>query len=84
MADKPQNGGMNRKEFEDMIIGFGITSDRDLINKLFWIFDEDGSGDIDMKEIAFGIEMFIDSPIENKLKSKINNYHITNLNFYLS
>ena len=68
MSDKTQSG-MNNKEFEEMIIGFGITNDKDLINKLFWIFDEDGSGDIDYKEIAFGIEMFIDSPVESKLKS---------------
>ena len=69
MAIKPKTEGMNKKEFEDMIVRFGITSNKDLINKLFWIFDEDGSGSIDYKEIAFGIEMFTDNPVEKKLKS---------------
>ena len=49
----------------------GITHDDELINKLFWVFDEDDSGDIDYKEMAFGLEMFRESPFENKLKGKI-------------
>jgi len=52
------------------MIGFGITSNEDLINKLFWIFDEDGSGDVDIKEIAFGIEMFNENPLDKKLACK--------------
>ena len=28
-----------------------------LIRKLFWVFDEDGSGDVDHKELAIGLEM---------------------------
>jgi hypothetical protein len=39
----------------------GITNDQELIYKLFWVFDEDGSGDIEYKELAFGLEMFRDS-----------------------
>jgi Ca2+-binding EF-hand superfamily protein len=62
--------GMNKKEFGELMISNGITKDWDIINKLFWVFDEDGSGDIEYKELAFGLEMFRDSSIENKLKSK--------------
>ena len=61
---------MNKKEFGELMISNGITKDWDIINKLFWVFDEDGSGDIEYKELAFGLEMFRDSSIENKLKSK--------------
>ena len=31
--------------------------DKELAIKLFWIFDEDGSGDVDHKELAVGLEM---------------------------
>ena len=63
--------GMNKKEFGDLMISNGITKDFDLINKLFWVFDEDGSGDIEYKELAFGLEMFRETSIETKLKSKV-------------
>jgi Ca2+-binding EF-hand superfamily protein len=65
--------GLNKKEFGDLMISNGITKDRDIINKLFWVFDEDGSGDIEYKELAFGLEMFRESSLESKLKSKLFN-----------
>jgi Ca2+-binding EF-hand superfamily protein len=60
--------GLDKKQFAKLMISHSITKDQDLINKLFWIFDEDGSGDIEYKELAFGLEMFRDSNIEQKLK----------------
>ncbi len=51
------------------MMSFGITSDQDLINKIFWAFDEDGSGDLRYEEVIFGVEMFRDSTIEEKLKA---------------
>lgn len=60
--------GLDKKQFSKLMISHAITKDQDLINKLFWIFDEDGSGDIEYKELAFGLEMFRDSNIEQKLK----------------
>jgi Ca2+-binding EF-hand superfamily protein len=38
-----------------------------LINKVFWIFDEDGSGDVDHKEMAIGLEMIGNSTYEEKI-----------------
>jgi Ca2+-binding EF-hand superfamily protein len=60
--------GLNLKEFTKVLKENGITNDQELINKLFWVFDEDGSGDIEYKELAFGLEMFRDSSFENKIK----------------
>ncbi len=60
--------GLNIKEFTMVLKDNGITNDQELINKLFWVFDEDGSGDIEYKELAFGLEMFRDSSFENKIK----------------
>ncbi len=35
----------------------GLGHDKVLIDKIFWIFDEDGSGDIDHKELGVGLEL---------------------------
>lgn len=61
--------GMTKKEFLQVMKTNGITNDAGLINKLFWMFDEDGDNHLKYKEIAFGIEMFRDSPMEQKLKA---------------
>lgn len=59
---------LSKIDFTKMMITNGITSDINLINKLFWVFDENGDGDLKYSEIAFGIEMFRDSSTEQKLK----------------
>lgn len=67
---KSQNDeGLTKPEFTKLMITNGITNDYDLINKLFWVFDENGDGDLKYSEIAFGVEMFRDSSMEQKLKS---------------
>jgi Ca2+-binding EF-hand superfamily protein len=63
------NRGLNIQEFTTIMKNNGITNDPDLIKKLFWVFDEDGDNDLKYKEIAFGIEMFRDSSVEDKLKA---------------
>ena len=67
--EKKDDQGLTKTDFSKLIITNGITNDQDLINKLFWIFDENGDGDLKYSEIAFGIEMFRDSSMEQKLKS---------------
>ena len=67
---KDPSKGLNKKEFAELMKSNQITNDLDLINKLFWLFDEDGSGDIEYKELAFGLEMFRDSNFDQKLKGK--------------
>lgn len=61
-------GALNKKEFEDFLVINTITIDKDMINKIFWVFDPKGLGSIDYLEIAFGLEMFSESSPEEKLK----------------
>ena len=47
---------MDITEFTRLFNRIGLD-DTTLIKKVFWIFDEDGSGDVDHKELAIGLEM---------------------------
>ena len=67
--NKLKQRGLSKAEFSNLIISRGISNDVDLINKLFWVFDEDGSGDLKYQELVFGLEMFRDSSFETKLKA---------------
>lgn len=49
------------------MIGLGI--DKNLIDKLFWIFDDDGNGEVDHKELAVGLEMLKENTFHDKLDS---------------
>tara|TARA_B110000285_G_C14981399_1_gene541565 strand:- start:485 stop:682 length:198 start_codon:yes stop_codon:yes gene_type:complete len=52
--------GLDIEEFGRLFNRIGLD-DTTLINKVFWIFDEDGSGDVDHKELAIGLEMLSQS-----------------------
>lgn len=41
-----------------------------MVDKLFWIFDDDQNGEIDHKELAIGLELLSDIPFEEKITSK--------------
>jgi len=61
--------GINLTEFTNLLIAHGITGDKSFIDKLFWVFDDDSSGEIIYEELAFGMAMFKDSSsMEEKLK----------------
>ena len=45
----------------------GLGHDKVLIDKIFWIFDEDGSGDIDHRELGVGLEMLRNNTLDEKL-----------------
>ena len=62
--------GLNKKDFEDFLVINGIPKDKDMINRIFWVFDEKRSGKIEYREFAFGLEMFSDASLENKLKGR--------------
>ena len=57
-----------RKEFYNIMVSNGICSDTNIINKLFWIFDENEDNRVKIKELALGFELFTESPLEKKLK----------------
>lgn len=45
----------------------GLGHDKHLADKIFWIFDEDGSGDVDHKELGVGLEILKNNTFEQKL-----------------
>ena len=47
----------------------GLGTDKNLIDKLFWIFDDDGNGEVDHKELAVGLEMLKENTFSDKLDS---------------
>lgn len=62
--------GLNREEFQKLLTMIGLGTDRALIDKLFWIFDDDGNGEVDHKELAVGLEMLKENTFADKLDRK--------------
>lgn len=69
--NNPQNEekSYTREQFYELMCSNGISNNPDLINKLFWVFDENGDEQLKIKELALGLEMFRDSSLEEKLKA---------------
>jgi Ca2+-binding EF-hand superfamily protein len=63
---------LNRDEFAKLLDMIGLGTDRNLIDKLFWIFDDDGNGEVDHKELAVGLEMLKENTFADKLDSMTN------------
>lgn len=61
--------GLNREEFAKLLDMIGLGTDKNLIDKLFWIFDDDGNGEVDHKELAVGLEMLKENTFADKLDS---------------
>jgi Ca2+-binding EF-hand superfamily protein len=47
----------------------GLGGDPYLVGKLFWIFDKDGDGQVDYKELISGFEMIKQNSFEDKLNN---------------
>jgi EF-hand domain pair len=45
----------------------GLGEDEALIDRVFWVFDEDGGGYIGFKELGIGLEMLKDNTFDEKL-----------------
>jgi len=58
---------LNVKEFQSVMEKIGLGGDQNLIDKLFWVFDNDGNGEIDHKELIAGFEMLKQNSLEEKL-----------------
>lgn len=67
LKSKEDDSDLNREEFGRLLEKVGLGEDQMLIDKLFWVFDEDGSGNIGHKELAIGLEMLKDNTFEEKL-----------------
>jgi len=80
--------GLSIEDFSSLLKNNNITKDPELIQKLFWVLDEDGDNDLTYKEILIGMEIFHDNSPEEKVKTffnlcnKNNNDFISKSNFY--
>ena len=45
----------------------GIGDDKTLIDRVFWVFDEEGKGRIGFRELGIGLEMLNSNTFEDKL-----------------
>ncbi len=66
-SSRESHPDLNREEFGRLMEKVGLGEDIMLLDKLFWIFDEDGSGNIGHKELGIGLEMLKDNTFEQKL-----------------
>ena len=71
LKSKSYDAGLNLAEFSSMLKSYGVCNEDSLINKLFWIFDDDSCGDLKYEELAFGIEMFNENTSK---KDKLKNF----------
>lgn len=55
------------------MVAVGMGSDINLLDKLFYVFDEDSNGTVDYKELIIGLEIFKEDSIEEKIKGKVLN-----------
>ncbi|KAM3135325.1 hypothetical protein pb186bvf_012623 [Paramecium bursaria] len=65
---KNKKEGMDKNDFQELLSYVGLGTDPHLTEKLFYIFDEDGSGTVDYKELIIGLEVFKEDSIEDKMK----------------
>ena len=63
---KDQNT-LDWSSFGELLTKIGLGGDENLINKLFWVFDSDGNGEVDHKELAIGLEMLKQNTFAEKL-----------------
>lgn len=58
---------MNKSEFELIMEHIGIKKDRNLLNRLFWLFDLNGDDSIDNNEITYSVNLFKEFNLEEKV-----------------
>ena len=61
-------GHISHQNFEDIMGSLGLGVDKILVDRLFWVFDEDGDGKIEPREIMVGLEMFRETSFKEKLE----------------
>ena len=61
-------GYIDKNEFEDLLEACGIRYDQSLHERLFWLFDLNGNGVIEQKEILLALELFKEHSLDEKVK----------------
>jgi Ca2+-binding EF-hand superfamily protein len=70
VMDRVERGSeqdLDREEFGRLLAKVGISGDELLIDRVFWVFDEDDSGRIGFRELGIGLEMLNTNSYEDKL-----------------
>ena len=65
--NKEFHSGLSIEDFSSLLKNNNITKNPELIQKLFWVLDEDGDNDLTYKEIMMGMEIFRDTNPEQKV-----------------
>mmetsp|Transcript_30744 Transcript_30744/g.27955 ORF Transcript_30744/g.27955 Transcript_30744/m.27955 type:complete len:121 (+) Transcript_30744:337-699(+) len=61
---KDRNKTITKIEFHHLMGSIGLGGEKTVVDKLFYVLDDDGSGDIDYRELIMGLELFHESPFE--------------------
>lgn len=61
-------GYIDKNEFEELLDACGIRYDQSLHERLFWLFDLNGNGVIEQKEILLALELFKEHSLDEKVK----------------
>lgn len=61
-------GSISHQEFEDFMNQAGLSVDKLILDRLFWIFDDNRDGRIEPKEVVVGLEMFRETNFKEKLE----------------
>jgi len=59
---------LNKTEFDELLRAVGINQNSNLFARLFWLFDMNGDGVIDQKELLTVLEWFKENSFEERLK----------------
>jgi len=57
-----------KEDFYELMSYIGLGAEKPVVEKLFYVLDDDNSGDIDYRELITGLEYFKDNTFEEKLK----------------
>jgi len=59
---------LTKEDFYELMSYIGLGAEKPVVEKLFFVLDEDSSGDIDYRELITGLEYFKDTGVDEKLK----------------
>lgn len=71
-----QERSYSQEDFYELMQSYGITKNHDLMEKLFYIFNRNKNGEINIKKLHLGLEIFGLSSLEKKLKTFYDFYDI--------
>jgi len=59
---------LTKEDFYELMSYIGLGAEKPVVEKLFFVLDEDSSGDIDYRELITGLEYFKDTGVDEKLR----------------